>query len=133
MTAGFWMCRTGNHWIAIFGAKTVDSTSKIDFQAIHITTWGTVFLEKSIGAQLVKKLPSLYGTFSTVFTKASHWTQSWGSSVQCTCSQPVSPRPIICLAVILPRSLFRSDYQVMLLQITNLHHACYFFRPSYPP
>jgi hypothetical protein len=56
-----------------------------------LTPWSQVLLEKPPVAQLLKNLPTFYGTkrFITVFTRALHWSLSWARSIQ-----SIPPHPI---------------------------------------
>jgi hypothetical protein len=63
-------------------------TSKLQFLGnltySLFTPWSRVLLEKLTGFQLVKKLPTFYGTqrFITAFTSAHHLSLSSASSIQ---------------------------------------------------
>jgi hypothetical protein len=63
----------------------------------YLPSWGSVFLEKLIITQLVKKLPAFYGTlrYITVFTGARYWSLSWARWIQSTPSHPISLRSIL--------------------------------------
>jgi hypothetical protein len=55
-------------------------------------SWSWALLEKLRTVQLLKNFPVFYGTrrFSTVFTRALHWTLSWTRSIQSITSHPIS-------------------------------------------
>jgi hypothetical protein len=65
-----------------------------------LTPWSRVLLEKLTGFQLVKKLPTFYGTrrFITAFTNARHLSLSLTSSIQSTFLNPNSWRSILILS-----------------------------------
>jgi len=58
------------------------------------TPRGRDLLKKLTATQLVKKSSAFYGIlkFITVFTRACHWSASWGTWIQTTPSRPVSVR-----------------------------------------
>jgi hypothetical protein len=60
-----------------------------------LTPWCRVLLEKLTGLQLVKKLPTFYGTrrFITAFTSFHHPSLSWTSPIQSTCHNPPPEDP----------------------------------------
>jgi len=67
------------------------------------TLWSSVLRKKLIVTQLLKKLPTFFGTrrFITVFTKTNHLSLSWARCIQSTSSHPVSwtsVRSIKCLS-----------------------------------
>jgi len=68
-----------------------------------LTFHSRVLLEKLIGVQLVKKIPTFYGTweFITAFTSARHLSLSWASSIQSIPSHPTSWRSILMTSVII--------------------------------
>jgi hypothetical protein len=55
---------------------------KISYQ--KLTPWSTVFLEKLIVTEVFNKFPAFYGTpkFTTLFTRARHWSLSWTRYIQ---------------------------------------------------
>jgi len=75
-------------------------------RAIHVltyyllTSWSRVLLEKLIGSNLVKKLPTFYGTrrFVTAFTSARHLSLSWARSIQSMLPHSTSWRSILLLS-----------------------------------
>ena len=81
-----------------------------------LTPWSTVLLENLTGFQLLKKLPSFYGTrkFITVFTSARHMFLSWASSIESIPPHSTSWRSILILSshlrLGLPCGLFPSDF-----------------------
>jgi hypothetical protein len=58
----------------------------------EVTLWNRVLLEKLTVTQLLKKLPTFYGTreFITVFTRNCHWTLSWATWILCIPSYSTS-------------------------------------------
>jgi hypothetical protein len=62
-----------------------------------LTPCSRVLLEKLTGFWLVKNFPSFYGTrrFITAFTRASHLSLSWVSSIQSILPHPTSWRSIL--------------------------------------
>jgi hypothetical protein len=76
---GFWnVCQDGGYARGIF--------------LYLLTPWSRVLLEKLTGSQLIKKLPTFYGTrrFITAFTNACYLSLSLASSIQ---SIPHIPLP----------------------------------------
>ena len=59
-----------------------------------LTPWSWVLLEELTGSQLVKKFPTIYGTwkFITAFKSARHLSLSWASSIQSAPPHPTSWR-----------------------------------------
>ena len=66
---------------------------------VILTPWSRVLLEKLTGLQLVKKLPTFYGTWSFIaaFTSSRHLSLSWASSIQSIPPYPTSWRSILIL------------------------------------
>jgi hypothetical protein len=65
-----------------------------------ITAWRWVLLEKPPFAQLLKNLPTFYGTWSfiTMFTRARNWSLSWARKLQSVPPHPISLRFILILS-----------------------------------
>jgi len=91
-----------------------------------LTFHSRVLLEKLIGVQLVKKIPTFYGTweFITAFTSARHLSLSWASSIQSIPSHPTSWRSILILSshlhLGLPSGLFPSGFPTKTLYMPHL-------------
>jgi hypothetical protein len=88
------------------------------FLAKKLSSWCWVYRQMLIVPQLVKILPSFYGTwrFITVFTTAQHLSPSWARSIHSTPTHPVSLRSILILSSIYVRvyktfSFLRFSYQ----------------------
>jgi len=77
-----------------------------------LTPCGKVLLDKLRGSQLVKKFPTLYGTwrFITVFTNSRQLSISWVSSIQSMLSHPTTWRSILILSSHPRLGLFCSTY-----------------------
>jgi hypothetical protein len=65
-----------------------------------LTPRSWALLEKQPVAQLLKKIPTFYGTrrFITVFKRALRWSLSWARSIQFTPTHPISLRSILILS-----------------------------------
>jgi len=65
-----------------------------------LTSYSRVLLEELTGFQLVKKVPTFYGTWSfiTTVTRARHLSLSWASSIQSIPPHPSSWRSILILS-----------------------------------
>ena len=92
-------------------------TWRLTYLLTHsLTPWRRVLLEKLTGSQLLKKLPSFYGTrrFITAFTSARHLSLPWASSIQSIHPHPTSCRSILILSFYLrlglPGGLFTSGF-----------------------
>jgi hypothetical protein len=61
----------------------LNGPAELSYSILH-TPWSRVLLEKRTGLQLVKKLPTFYGTrmFITAFTSPSHLSLSIASSIK---------------------------------------------------
>jgi len=66
----------------------------------YLTPWSRVHLEKLTVTQLIKILPTFYGTYMliTVFTRACHWSLSWANWIQSITSDPIFLRSILILS-----------------------------------
>jgi hypothetical protein len=104
----------------------------------NLTPWSRGLLEKLTVLQLVKKFPAFYGTqrFITVFTRASHLSLSWASSIQ---SRPPSHCLNIHFDIILQSApgshkwspSLRSTHQ-KLVCTSIFPLTCYMPRPPHP-
>jgi hypothetical protein len=95
----------------------------------HTHSWSWALFEKPLIVQLLKKLPTFYGTrkFITVLTRTLHWSISWARSIQ---SHPYHPRPLRSILILsthlclrLPSGLFPSGFP------TNILYA-FLFSPT---
>ena len=97
---------------------------------IFLTPWSRVLLEKLIGFQLIKKLPTFYTTwrFNTAFTSARHLSQSWASSIQSIILHSTSWWSILMLSfhlcLGLPSVLFLSGFPTRTLYTPLLSLKC---------
>jgi len=82
------------------------------------------------GHSASKETPTFYGTqrFITMFTRAHHWSQSWGRCIQSTHYYPISIRSILILFshlhLDLPCGLLPSDFPTKIM---------FTICPSHPP
>jgi hypothetical protein len=84
--------KTGlNHEISSVGVHIPSGT-----QNSELTPWSRVLLDKSPVSQLLKNLPTFYGTrrFSTMFTRVLHWSLSWARWIQSISLHPFYYLPI---------------------------------------
>jgi hypothetical protein len=87
----------------------------------QLARWSWAFLEKPPVAQLLKKFSTFYGTrrFTTVFTRALHWSLSWPRSIQSIPPHPISQRSILILSshlrLGLPGGLFPFSFPTKIL------------------
>jgi len=94
------------------------------------TTRCRVLLQNLTVAQLAKKFPTFYGTwtFITVFTTAFHWSLSWARCTQPTPSQPIPLRSIqilyLHLLLVLPSCLFPSGFPYKILYTFIISPMC---------
>jgi hypothetical protein len=65
-----------------------------------LTPWNIVLLDKLTGLQLVKKIPTFYGTrrFINTLASAQHLSLSWASPIQSIHPHPTSWRSILILS-----------------------------------
>jgi hypothetical protein len=72
-----------------------------------LRTWSKVLLENLIVIQLVKKFPTLYGTwkFITVLARSRHLSLSWARCIQSTPSYHISLRATLILLSYLSQDL----------------------------
>ena len=68
----------------------------MEFYTYLLTPWSRILLQKLTGSQLVKKLPTFYGTrkFITAFTTAQHLSLSWATTIQSMPPHPTSWRSL---------------------------------------
>ena len=102
------------------------------------TPWSRILLEKPTGSQLVKKLPTYYGTrrIITAFTSARHQSLTWASPVNTSTSRFLNIR----LNIILPSTLVSPKWICSLrfphqnpVYASPIPHTRYMLRPSHSP
>ena len=85
------------------------------------TPWSKVFHEKLTGFHLVKKLPTLYGSwrFIVMFTRSGYFSLPWSWSIQLIPYQPISLWSFLTLSSHLsqglPSGLFSSGFPTITL------------------
>jgi hypothetical protein len=95
--------------------------SKIWTVILRLILWSWVLLEKPPVAQLLKNFPTFCGTrrFTTVFTRALHWSPSWARSIQSVSPHPTPLRFILILysnlRLGLSSSLFHSGFPAKII------------------
>ena len=83
---------------------------------LSLTSWSRVLLEKLTRLQLIKKFPTIYGSwrFITAFTSACQLYLSWASSVESIPPHPTCWRSILILSshlrLCLPSGLLPSSF-----------------------
>jgi len=86
-----------------------------------LNSWSRVLFKKLIITQLVKKLPTFYGSqmFITVFVTSRHWSLYWAIWIQSTTSHPISLRSVLILSYHLclsrPSGVFPSGFSTKIL------------------
>jgi len=121
------------------GRKWPDSPSNTKiknvwrYTIIPLTPWIRVLLEKLIVTQLIKKFFVFWETRRSIitFTRAHHWSLSWGRCIQSTNSPAISLGSILILAfhlcLYLPHCLFTSGFWIKYLYafpISPMHATC---------
>jgi hypothetical protein len=115
------------------GHVTLEGVWDVALQSLHgilrthfLTPWSTVLLEKLTGSQLVKKIPTFYGTrrFITAFTSARHLSLSGARSIQSVPSHPNYCGSILIsshLRLRLPSGLFSSGFptEILVLEVNR--------------
>jgi hypothetical protein len=87
----------------------------------ELTLWSKVFHEKLTGFHLVKKFPTLYGSWRLIamFTRAGYFSLPWSWSIQLMPYQPISLRSFLILSSHLsqglPSGLFSSGFPTITL------------------
>jgi hypothetical protein len=105
----------------------------------ELTSWTWVLLEKLPVVQLIKNLPTFYGTrmFITVFTQVLHWSLSWARTIQSIPPQPISLRSILILfthqRLGFPSGSSLLDFPPISYMHSSSPHSCYMTCPSHPP
>ena len=121
---------TDIHWMgSLLGPRLILYSTGRSLPSL-LTPRGRVLLEKLTGFQLVKKVPSFYGTriFITAFTSARHLSLSWASSIQSITPHPTSWRSILLLfshlCQGLPSGVFPSGFPTKTLYTPLLYPMC---------
>jgi hypothetical protein len=95
---------------------------------LQLTPRNIALLQKQTIAQLVKKIPVIYGTrrFITAFTRTRHWSLSWARLFQPTPSHSISLTPLLILSshlrLALPSGLTLTSIHTKILYVICTSH-----------
>jgi hypothetical protein len=110
---------------------------QVTAHAYVLIPWNIVLLEQMTNSQLVKKLPTFYGTrmFIATFTSARHLSLCWSISVHSMPSYSTSWRVIIILSSlynwVFQAVSFPQVSQLILCMHLSSPHTCYMPCPSH--